>query len=321
MPRPRVTILLPVLDEVSSIDDCLESLAAQDYDGPIEVVVADGGSTDGTRDRLAAWSRRLDVIVLDNPERVQSAGLNRCAAAAGGEILIRADAHTTYGSDYVRRSVEVLTETEAAAVGGPMRPEGTSPFGRAVATAMSSPLAVGPAVFHHAETRREADTVYLGAMLAETFRTLGGIRTFPSGVAEDADLYYRVRAAGGRVVVDPTIRTTYHPRESPGALWRQFRRYGSGKADMLYINGRWPSWRPAAPLLLVIGLGGGLVFAVAGAPGPLLGLLAAWAGALGIASSGRPLVAAAAAIMHLAYGVGLITGLFRRPAHVRAAVR
>jgi len=316
-----VSILLPVLDEEATIDACLDSLLSQDYDGPLEIVVADGGSTDRTRDRVSARRGKVPLVLLDNPDRVQSAGLNRAAEVATGEILVRADAHSSYAPDYVRRSVEILAETDAGAVGGPMRPAGGSRFGRAVAAAMRSPLAVGPAVFHHTDARREADTVYLGAMRAETFRTLGGLRTFPSGVAEDADLYYRLREAGGRVVVDPTIRTVYRPRETPGALWRQFRRYGLGKADMLAVNGRWPSWRPAAPLLLVGGLAATGIAAAAGHPLPLAALLLAWGTVLAVAARGRPLVAAAAAVMHVAYGVGLLAGIFRRPSRVRAAVR
>ena len=309
-----------MLNEQALIDACLASLEAQDYDGEIDFVVADGGSTDSTLDRLDRWARTLELKVVDNPRRVQSHGLNMAAGVAKGEVLVRADAHTTYDPDYVRSSVEALLDTGAVAVGGPMRAVGTTPFGRAVARASRTPLAVGPAAFHRTEERRAADTVYLGTFRRSDFLAVEGMRHMPSGVAEDADLYYRWRQAGREVVLDPAIRSTYHPRQTPGSLWHQFWRYGFGKADMLYVNGRWPSWRPLAPLLLVLGLGAGVILGLAWAWWPWWGLLAIWLSAVGVATRGRPLVLAAAVVMHLSYGLGLVAGLFRRPSTVRRFV-
>lgn len=141
----------------------------------------------------------------------------------------------------------------------------------------------------------------------------------PSGVAEDADLYFRWRSQGARILVDPSIRSWYTPRESPRGLWTQYHRYGVGKADLLYVNGRWPSWRPLAPLLLVVGLIVSTMLAV-WSWWPLLALLGVWVAVLALAGRGRPLVVIAAGIMHLAYGLGLLRGLLRRPSAVRAAV-
>ncbi len=318
---PSVAILLPVLDEAATIDACLQSLANQDYDGPIEILVADGGSTDDTMDRLGAWADRLPRLrIFENPERVQSAGLNLLADVAHSEILVRADAHTRYSPDYISRSVEALAGTGAAAVGGPMVAEGASDFGRAVAIAFRSPLAIGPARFHHATEPTDADTVYLGAMKKETWDQVGGMRTLPSRVAEDADFYYRLRKNGGRVLVDPRIRTTYQPRETVSDLWRQFYRYGLGKADMFYVNGEFPSWRPLAPLALILGLVAGLVALALGEPRVLTVGLVAWLIALAAASRLNPLVLIATAVMHLSYGLGLLRGLLRRPNRVKALI-
>ncbi|HVR33233.1 MAG TPA: glycosyltransferase family 2 protein [Acidimicrobiia bacterium] len=320
MELPSVAVLLPTFNEEAFIDACLESLAAQDYAGQWAVVIADGGSTDATRRLAEAWRDRVDVTVVDNPARVQSEGLWLAAQHTDADTLVRADAHTTYAPDYVRRCVEVLAETGATAVGGPMVPEAPNRFGRSVARVMRTPLGVGPGAFHHGGVQRAVDTVYLGAFRRDGFMALGGMRTMPSGVAEDADFYWRMRRNGGTVLLDPTIRSTYRPRETWPALWRQFLRYGQGKADMLFVNGVWPSWRPLAPLGLTLGLIGGLVAGLLGSWWPLAALVVVWFASLLMATQGNLLDVLVAATMHVSYGVGLLLGLFRWPGAVRSQV-
>lgn len=322
MPLPSVTVILPVLDEADFIGGVMKDLLAQDYDGPLEVIVADGGSTDGTREKVMAMvgGERL-VRLIDNPEVRQAFGLNRAAAAASGEILVRADGHTRFAPDYVRASVQVLEEV-GGAVGGRMSPLGRTPFGEAVAAAMDSPLTMGPGRFHHATEREEVDTVYLGAFRRDDFEALGGFRAFPSGSSEDADFYYRWRRSGRKVHVDPWIVSSYTPRDTPRSLWRQYFRYGQGKAEMLWVNGELPSPRPLAPLVLLIGLVAGLVvWVVTGAWWPLAVLAGAWLVLLiwvALRSDVPPArVVLAAGIMHLAYGLGMFWGLIRGPGSVR----
>jgi succinoglycan biosynthesis protein ExoA len=328
VPEPSVSVLLPVFNEAETIDACLASIADQDYTGSVAVVVADGGSTDGTLNHVERWRDRLTISAVPNPRRRQAHGLNLAAEAATGEILVRADGHTTYAKDYLSRSVDALVGSNAVAVGGRLTPEGTTPFGRAVAAAMTSPLGVGPGRFHHSTTPEVVDTVYLGAFRKEDLVSLGGFRSFPSGAVEDADLYYRWRQQGRKVLLDPSIRSVYRPRETPGSLARQFFRYGQGKAEMLHVNGRWPSWRPAAPTALVLGA---VAFTIIGAIGitwwALVALIGAWviavavAGARGARSlAGWFRTALAVAIMHWSYGVGLLGGLLRRRSTVRRRV-
>ena len=322
---PSVSVILAVLDEAPHIDATLDALIGQRYDGALEIVVADGGSTDGTRARLndrAASDPR--IVVIDNPRRGQSPGLNLAAERASGEFLVRADGHSRYDPDYVRNSILALTETDAVAVGGPMNPVASGGFGAAVAAAMNSPMVL-PARFHHAEIRKEADTVYLGAFRRSDFLEIGGFRVFPSGTAEDADLYARWRRAGRTVMVDPGIVSEYEPRHSPGALWKQYFRYGMGKAEMLWTDGRLPSPRPLAPTLLVLGLFIlGMVAIVSGWWGPLAGLVGVWLlwlSIVGVRSDApAPTVMVAAAIMHLSYGLGLLWSLIRGPGPVRRSM-
>ncbi|MCK5653157.1 MAG: glycosyltransferase, partial [Gemmatimonadetes bacterium] len=163
--RPPVTIVLPTYNEERYIDACLASVQAQTY-GPtnFEVLIADGRSEDRTRELASNWIDRLPGLkVLDNPGRQQGTGLNIALEAASNDLIVRLDAHCRYASDYVERCIDALERTDATVVGGPMRPEGETPFGEAVALATTTPIGVGPGRFHYSEKEEWVDTVFLGS--------------------------------------------------------------------------------------------------------------------------------------------------------------
>src|SRR6202022_4065168 len=169
--EPSVSVILPTLNERATIVDCLQSILGQDYRAIREVLVVDGGSTDGTRELVARFPP--PVRMVDNPRITAAAAMNVGIAQATGDIICRADAHSLYARSYVRRCVDVLEETAAANVGGRMNPVGTTSFGRAVAAVTTSPLGVGPGRFHYGQARREVDTVYLGCWRPDELRPLG----------------------------------------------------------------------------------------------------------------------------------------------------
>ncbi|MGD0085449.1 MAG: glycosyltransferase family 2 protein, partial [Acidimicrobiales bacterium] len=214
---PTVTVGIPVLNEEIHLATCLDGVIGQSYPNIVEVLVADGGSTDLTR-AIAENYPDNRVTLLDNPRRRRPAGLNVAIAAATGEIFVRVDARTRLAPDYVERCVTALERTGAAIVGGPMRFTSTTAAERGVQAAMTSRLGAGPAQFRR-ETDHGAfvDTVYLGAYRLDTIRQLGGYDEWFGG-NEDAELAWRAQAAGG-VYLDPDIRSTYAVREGlgPGA--------------------------------------------------------------------------------------------------------
>jgi succinoglycan biosynthesis protein ExoA len=279
-------------------------------------LVVDGGSSDATRcivEDIVSRDRR--VRLLDNPKRMPAAAMNVGIAACTSEFLVRADAHGRYAPDFVRRSLDVLVETGAVNVGGPMRPEGTTPFGRAVAAVTTSRIGIGWGAFHFTERRQDVDTVYLGCWRTKTLRAAGGYDEDRLGRAgEDMELNFRLRQAGGRIVCDPSIRSVYIPRNSPAALWRQYWTYGSCKATTLTMHRRLPTLRPLAPAGLVAGLA---LAPVVGGPAwvvPLAWLLLVVGSATVFGRrrgvDGRR-AALALAICHLAYGLGFWAGLSR----------
>jgi succinoglycan biosynthesis protein ExoA len=247
---PSVSVVVPVLNEAAMIGPCLEAVLAQDYPLVSEVVVADGGSSDGTRE-IAARFRK--VVLVENPRRSRPAGLNVAISAATGDVIVRVDARTRLAPDYVSRCVAAIERSGAAIVGGPMRFACASARDRGIAAAMMSRLGAGPAQFRRLGGEpRYVDTVYLGAYRREVIEQLGGYDEH-SGGNEDAELAYRAQAAGG-VYLDPSIVSTYVVREGLRPLARQFYRYGRNRALTVRRHPGSLSARQLAVPALVLGL-------------------------------------------------------------------
>jgi succinoglycan biosynthesis protein ExoA len=316
---PFVSVVIPVLNEERYIEACLTSVLEQDYPADrYEVIVADGGSTDGTRSSVESTAlRNPNVRLIDNPGRTQASGLNIAILASRGEYIARQDGHAEWSANHLRRSVELLVETGADNVGGRADGVGASPTGRAIASAMRSPFGVGGARFRYATELEEAATVFPGTFRRTAFERVGLFdEAYPPH--EDYELNERIRATGGRIVFSPEIRTRYYVREGLASLARQYYRYGRAKVRVARASPK--VIRPyhlAAPALVaslpVMGLmvvaGRGRRLAVAGATAYAAACLVAAQQAGG----DEPLdvrlrIPAAFAVMHVAWGAGFWAG-------------
>jgi glycosyltransferase involved in cell wall biosynthesis len=252
---PVVTIAMPCLNEAAFIEACIRGVQTQTFPrDAIEIVVAEGGSTDGTREILERLAREDERIrVIDNPRRIQSAGLNLAIRAARGRIIARMDVHADYAPNYVEKCVEVLERTGADNVGGAARPRAVSATQRAVCAALASPLGFGGAAFRNPEAEGYVDTLFPGAFRREIFDKVG---LFDEGavVNEDAELNQRILQGGGRIYLSREIELYYYPRDSLAGLARQYFRYGQGRARTLLKHRRLRSLRPAVPFLASLAL-------------------------------------------------------------------
>jgi len=245
-----VTVIIPTLNEKDHIQSCLESLQSQDYSQIIEILVVDGGSVDGTQDIVLAAGGRVRLI--ENPRMTAAAAMNIGIQNCSTDVFVRIDAHTQYATDYVSRSVSTFVETGAQVVGGPMRPISDSKFGNAVAAVTTSPLGIGPGRFHYSEKIEEVETVYLGIFNKVFVQNVGCYdETNLQWAAEDQELNYRIRKAGGKVLLDPRIKSSYFPRNNAWSLARQYHNYGMCKASTLAKHKTLPYWRPLVPAFMV----------------------------------------------------------------------
>lgn len=343
--RVAVFVVACVRDEEAYLTEAVSSVLAQDYAGPLRLVLAVGPSHDDTArvaERLAAADER--VVVVDNPTGSRSIGLNLAieradavrdrtpgvTGPAGEDVLLRVDGHTVLPADYVRRCVATLERTGAVAVGGLMHPVGTTPVQRAVARAMSHPAGIGAASFHVGGEAGPSETVYLGAFRRGAVEAVGGYD--PSLVrAEDWELCLRLRRAGGLLWFDPALVVTYRPRRTLRAVAKQFWRTGMWRREVIRRDRTTASARYLAPPALVLGLGASAAAVAAGllAALPALALLGAVVPVLyglGVlaatahAAVRRPALAPGEAlvlsvvivVMHLAWGAGFVRGLTAR---------
>jgi glycosyltransferase involved in cell wall biosynthesis len=268
----------------------------------VEVLVADGGSRDATREIARSFP---GVRVLENPRVRQAAGLNRIIHDAVGEVIVRVDGHCELAPDYVRRCVAALEQSGAAMVGGAMRPVASTPMARAVGSALSSGIGAGPARFHVGGEPGWVDTVYLGAYRTDDARAIGGYAE-EQATNEDAEFALRIGERGG-VWFDPSIRSTYTPRASLRAVARQFHAYGRGRAVTIRKHPESLRLRQLAVPALVVGLVSPWRKQVAVAYAAVLVAGAARARREGSEVAIR--TPAVMATMHLAWATGLVRGL------------
>ena len=254
---PLVSIILPIRNERAFIERCLGAVLAQDYPADcMEILVADGMSDDGTQAIIAAMPGSERVRIIDNPRRIQAAGLNEAIQQARGDVIVRVDGHTIIAPDYVSQCVAALQATGADNVGGAMDPAGLTSTGEAIAAAGKSPFAV-PTAFHVSQIAQFTDTVYMGAWPQSIFEKIGLFREdFIAN--EDYELNYRIRASGGTIYFTPKIRSVYYGRQSFPALARQYYRYGKSKVKTLREHPGSLRPRQLVAPLFVAGVIGGL---------------------------------------------------------------
>jgi succinoglycan biosynthesis protein ExoA len=256
-PPPRVTVVVPCYNEAGRIADLLQALHGQEF--PLErldVIIADGGSTDGTLVEIADFASEhpdLNLRVIENRKQIIPAALNQAIQNSTGDIIVRLDAHSAPSQSYILRCLEVLESRKAANVGGlwEIRPGDKSWIARAIAAAASHPLGAGDARYRISGPAGPVDTVPFGAFRREWLDRVG---TFNEDLQTNEDYEYnaRIRAAGGIVWFDPDIRSTYIARRSLGELARQYWRYGYWKLKMLRKFPQSLRWRQALPPVFVL---------------------------------------------------------------------
>jgi succinoglycan biosynthesis protein ExoA len=245
-------IVIPCLNEAAHIGALVHALRPAAERLGARIVVADGGSTDGTRaivEEIAGKDPR--IILLHNEKRLQSAAINLAVASygEGAEYLIRIDAHGGYPPDYCDRLVEEALATGADSVVVSMLTSGSGTVQKAAATAQNSKLGTGGSKHRHLSTGEWVDHGHHALMRISAFKAVGGYdETFSHN--EDAELDYRLRQAGYRIWMSGKTQMVYYPRSSLAGLYVQYLGYGRGRAKNVLKHRMIPKVRQMVPLLV-----------------------------------------------------------------------
>lgn len=320
---PLIALAIPVLNEEHYIAACLASLLEQADAQRLEILVLDGGSTDRTCEIVQELQKsHLQIRLIHNPARLQSAAVNLAARSASPEarILIRADAHAWYPPGFVTRVVAALREQNATSVVVPMITVGREKMQQAIAAAQNSPFGNGGSAHRIRPQSRWVDHGHHAAFDRDFFLSIGGYdESFTHN--EDAELDYRARAAGGRIWLCAEAPVTYFPRKDLLSLARQYMRHGAGRARTLLKHRMVPKPRQMAPVIALLGSLAGLLLApwwpaALLAPAAYAILCLGWGALTAWRARDLSLLAAgpAAMTMHLAWGLGFLRSLFRNMA-------
>ena len=330
--RFRISIVSACRNEIRHIHEFAASLLSQEFgENTWEAIIADGMSTDGTREELdLLCAGHPNLRVISNPGQIVSTGLNAAIRAARGEFILRFDAHTAYASDYCVRCVATLERTGADNVGGAARTRARGVVASAVAAAYHSRFSTGGAPFHNEDFEGYADTVPYGCWRKEKLEELG---LFDEALVrnQDDELNLRLLRSGGKIWQSREIVSWYSPRSTLSGLFRQYCQYGFWKVAVIQKHRIPGSWRHIAPVCFVLA---NLILPMAALTAVMFGwrqltaaAITAWvvvlsaymaanvAASLATAKNRGwylfPVLPVTFATYHLSYGLGFLTGMTR----------
>lgn len=313
-----ISVLIPILNEVHHIDGLLTGLIHDNQSHSIEFFLIDGGSTDGTLEKIEGWKKGHDgIYLIANPKRYANFAFNAAYPNTKGKYIAFIGAHAEYPEDFFSTGKQHLDANECDVVGGPLIQKGRSEKGEAIARAMSSKLGVGDTEFRTTSKKQYVDSVAFAIYKREIFDDIG-VMDEQLIRNQDDELHYRMNAAGYRILMVPEMKCVYYVRETLRGLFKQYYQYGLFKPLVLRKVNSGIRLRHLVPtcfvlyLMLIpflwqyVGIG-------SFAPLFLYGLLVLYVAFSCKMKFGRSIfMCTVFPTLHVSYGIGFLLGLGKR---------
>lgn len=323
----KVSVLVVARNEERFIADCIHSIRSQFRDSSLadwELLLIDGMSTDATVSTAQSilTGANHSWRILENPGRTLATGWNIGINAAKGDYVVRPDAHSELGEDYIIQGVRRLEQMpDVVAVGGTLITKAKTRKGLVFAQALSSKVGVGNSPFRTSSTSGYADTAVFGVYRRQALLDVGGLNE--SLVRhQDNDLHERLRRKGWRFFQDAGMSATYYCRDSVGALLKQMYAIGFHIPDLWFgKSSGGVELRHLAPLIFVLmvsvllmaGVAAGQAWISLALPVVYITILLSdsLVNAIRNRIPARLLTFSVIPFMHFAYGIGSAAGLAR----------
>ena len=251
----KVSVILPIRNEKRFISKTLQSIIEQKFKGELEIIISDGLSNDGTLDIIKQFQKKYRYIKLvRNNAKIVPTGFNKALNFAKGDIIIRVDGHSTIEPDYINNSIKILNEKNASCVGGPTKHFSNTFIGKNISIAQCSYFGAGGASFRTGVSKgKYVNTLAFGAYDRSEFLKVGAydeelIRN------QDEELNYRIVKNGGKIWIDPSIKSRYYVRDSILKLFSQYYYYGFYKVRVIQKIKSIFSFRHFVPAIFVLTL-------------------------------------------------------------------
>ena len=251
----KVTIIIPIRNEEKFIDKTLESIINQKFDGDLEIIISDGLSNDGTLEIVKKFQKKFkNIKLVRNAAKIVSVGFNKALNLATGDIIIRVDGHSTLEPDFIKNSIRILNKKNASCVGGPTKHFSNTFIGKNISIAQCSYFGAGGASFRTGVSKgKYVNTLAFGAYNRAEFLKVGAydeelIRN------QDEELNYRIVKNGGKIWIDPSIKSIYYVRNSIIKLFSQYFYYGFYKVRVIQKIKSIFSLRHFVPAIFVLTL-------------------------------------------------------------------
>ncbi|GJF35182.1 bi-functional transferase/deacetylase [Kitasatospora sp. NE20-6] len=224
-----VSVIVPAYNESAGIEAAVRSLVASDH--PVEVIVVDDGSTDGTAD-LVASLRLPRVRVIRQANAGKPAALNNGLAHARGELVVMVDGDTVLEPDAVRMIVQPFADRRVGAVSGNAKVVNRGGLlGRWQHIEYVVGFNLDRRLFDLAECMPTVPGA-IGAFRRSALLRIGGVGE--ETLAEDTDLTMALCRQGWRVVYEERAKAWTEAPASLGALWRQRYRWCYGTLQAMW---------------------------------------------------------------------------------------
>ena len=251
----KVSVILPIRNEKYFINKTLQSIINQKFNGDLEIIVSDGLSNDGTLDIVKQFQEKYRYIkLIRNNARTVPAGFNKALSFAKGDVIIRVDGHSTLEPDFINNSIKMLNKKNASCVGGPTKHFSNTYIGKNISIAQCSYFGAGGASFRTGVSKgKYVNTLAFGAYKRAEFLKVGAydeelIRN------QDEELNYRIVKNGGKIWIDPSIKSRYYVRDSLLKLFIQYYYYGFYKVRVIQKIKSIFSFRHFVPAIFVLTL-------------------------------------------------------------------